>query len=119
MPETIPSTNAGKVALAEYTNDRKEWKLEAKKTAEHKRQVFALVSAQLSESSRREVKDHKEWADNFLERNLLFLIERIRATHIARQSGNPAPTLRVRTNWANMRIFPNETSFTFHKRVED
>lgn len=120
LPETIPSTNAGKVILGEYTNNRKEWKLEAKKIAEHRRQVFALVYAQLSESSRSEVKDHEEWEDTFLERNLLFLIERIRATRIARQSGNPAQDIeRVRTNWANMRMFPNETSFTFRKKVED
>ena len=25
----------------------------------------------------------------------------------------------VRSNWANMRIFSNETSFAFRKRVED
>ena len=117
MPESIPTTNAGKVILAEYTNDRKERKLEAKKILEHKRQVFALVYAQLSESSRSEV---EEWEDVFFERNLLFLIERIRATHIARQSGNPNQDMeRVRSNWANLRMFSHETSFVFPKKVED
>jgi hypothetical protein len=120
MPDPIPNTNAGKAILAEYTNDRKEWKLEAKKILEHKRQVFALVYAQLSESSRSEVKDHEDWEDSFLERNLLFLIERIRATHIARQSGNPSQDMeRVRSNWGNLRMFSHETSFTFRKRIEN
>ena len=120
MPDPIPSTNAGKVILADYTNDRKEWKSETKKILEHKRQVFSLVYAQLSESSRSEVKDHEEWEASFLERNLLFLIERIRATHIARQSGNPSQDMeRVRSNWANLRMFSHETSFVFRKRVED
>ena len=120
MPDPIPTSNAGKVILADYTNDRKEWKLEAKKIIEHKRQVFALVYAQLSESSRSEIKDHEDWEEAFLNRDLLFLIERIRATHIARQSGNPAQDMeRVRSNWANMRMFANETSFAFRKRVED
>lgn len=27
-PDQIPNTNAGKAILADYTNDRKEWKLE-------------------------------------------------------------------------------------------
>ena len=36
MPDPIPSTNAGKVILAEYTNDRKEWKSETKKILEHR-----------------------------------------------------------------------------------
>lgn len=120
MPDAIPTTNVGKVILADYTSDRKEWKLEAKKILEHKGQVFALVYGQLSESSRSEIKDHEEWEDSFLNRNLLFLIERIRATHIARQSGNPGQDMeRVRSNWANLRMFSHETSFTFRKRVED
>ena len=120
MPEVIPANNAGKIILADYTNDRKEWKLEEKKLKEHKRQVFALVYAQLSESSRSEIKDHQDWEENFLNRDLLFLIGRIRATHIARQSGNPAQDMeRVRSNWANMRMFSDETSFAFRKRVED
>ena len=120
LPDQIPNTNAGKAILAEYTNDRKEWKLQTKKIEEHKKAVFALVYAQLSESSRSEVKDHEDWADGYAARDLLYLIRRIRATHIARQSGNPAQDMeRVRTNWATMRMLPHETSFAFRKRVED
>ena len=120
MADPIPNTNLGKAMLADYTNDRKEWKLETKKIAEHKRAVFSLVYAQLSESSRSEVQDHEEWETSFVERDLLYLIGRIRATHIARQSGNPAQDMeRVRSTWALMRMYPQETSFAFRKRVED
>jgi hypothetical protein len=37
MPDPIPKTNAGKVLLADYTNDRKEWKADAKRRHETKR----------------------------------------------------------------------------------
>jgi Zinc knuckle len=120
MPDPIPNTNAGKALLADYTNDRKEWKSHIKKTREQKRYCFAKVLANLSESSRCEVQDDEEWEDSFAQSDLLYLIRRIRATHIARQSGNPAQDMeRVRTNWATMRMYPQETSFAFRKRVED
>jgi Reverse transcriptase (RNA-dependent DNA polymerase) len=120
MPDPIPNTNAGKALLADYTNDRKEWKSHTKKTREQKRYCFAKVLANLSESSRCEVQDDEEWEASFAQSDLLYLIRRIRATHIARQSGNPAQDMeRVRTNWATMRMFPQETSFAFRKRVED
>ena len=120
MPDPIPNTNVGKAMLADYTSDRKEWKLETKKIEEHKRSVFALVYAQMSESSRSEVKDHEDWEAGFIDRDLLYLISRIRATHIARQSGNPAQDMeRVRNVWATMQMHPHETSFEFRKRVED
>ena len=106
--------------IAEYTNHRKEWKAEIKKTDDHKKAIFALVYSQLSESSRSEVQDHEDWTDNFIARDLLYLITRIRATHISRQSGNPGQDMeRIRTVWANMRMQANETSFAFRKRVED
>ena len=66
MPDPIPNNNFGKAILADYTNDKKEWKLETKKIAEHKRAVFALVYAQLSESSRSEEQDHVDWEASFL-----------------------------------------------------
>ena len=120
MPDPIPNTNAGKALLADYTNDRKEWKSHIKKTREQKRYCFAKVLANLSESSRCEVQDDEEWEESFAQSDLLYLIRRIRATHIARQSGNPAQDMeRVRTNWATMRMYPQETSFAFRKRVED
>ena len=120
IPDPIPNTNVGKIMIAEYTNDRKEWKAEIKKTDDHKKAIFALVYSQLSESSRSEVQDHEDWIDNFIARDLLYLVTRIRATHISRQSGNPGQDMeRVRTVWANMRMQANETSFAFRKRVED
>lgn len=79
-----------------------------------------MVYSQLSESSRGEVQDDEDWPTAFLERDLLFLISRIRATHIARQSGNPGEDReRVQTAWASLRMFQHETSFAFRKRVED
>jgi hypothetical protein len=47
MPDAIPNTNVGEAILAEYTNDKKEWKSEAKKLLEHKRFVFALTHGQM------------------------------------------------------------------------
>ena len=120
MPEEIPAGNVGKAILSEYQNDHKDWKSDAKKIKEQKSAVFALVYSQLSESSRGEVQDDEDWPDAFLRRDLLFLISRIRATHIARQSGNPGQDReRVQTTWASLRMFQHETSFAFRKRVED
>ena len=120
MPDDIPAGNIGKVVLAEYLSDHKNWKTEAKKIAENKQSVFALVYAQLSESSRAEVKDNEDWTEAYLNRDLLYLIGRIRATHIARQSGNPGQDReRVNMLWSNLRMFQHETSFAFRKRVED
>jgi hypothetical protein len=107
MPDPIPNTNAGKAQLAEYKNDRKEWKIETKKIDEDIKSAFAM-------------QDHEDWVDNFNRRDLLYLIGRIRSTHIARQSGNPVEDMeRVRMAWANMRMYPNEISFAFRKRVEE
>jgi hypothetical protein len=120
IPLVIPPGNLGKAILSEFHNDHKEWKIESKKIKEHKMAVFALVYAQLSESSRCEVSDIEDWTRAYLERDLLFLIGRIRATHIARQSGNPGQDReRVQSAWANIRMGPQETSFGFRKRVED
>jgi hypothetical protein len=114
------NTNAGKAQLAEYTNDRKVWKIETKKIGEDIKSAFAMLYAQQSESSGCEVQDHADWIESFNRRDLLYLIGRIRSTHIARQSGNPAQDMeRVRTAWANMRMQSYETSFAFRKRVED
>lgn len=56
----------------------------------------------------------------YLERDLVFLIQRIRAAHIARQSGTPGQDgERVAMAWSNLRMFQNGTSFPFRKRVED
>lgn len=120
IPDDIPAGNPGKAVLSEFQNDHKEWKSESKKIREHKMAVFALVYSQLSESSRGEVQDHEDWAEAYLDRDLLFLINRIRATHIARQSGNPGQDKeRVQIGWSNLTMQTNETSFAFRKRVED
>ena len=77
MPEEIPAGNIGKAILAEYLSDHKEWKTESKKIVEQKQAVFALVYAQLSESSRAEVQDHEDWTESYIQRDLLYLIGRI------------------------------------------
>jgi hypothetical protein len=70
--------------------------------------------------ARCEIQDDADWAESFAARDLLYLIRRIRATHIARQSGNPGQDMeRVRAVWATIRIYPQETRFAFRKRVED
>ena len=61
MPDEIPAGNIGNAILAQFLSDHKDWNTEAKKIAEHKQSVFALVYAQLSESSRAEIKDDEEW----------------------------------------------------------
>jgi hypothetical protein len=43
MPDPIPNTNVGKAMLADYTNDRKEWKIEMKKFEEQKRAGLLLI----------------------------------------------------------------------------
>ena len=120
LPDDIPVGNPGKVIMANYLSDYKDWKTDSKKILENKQAVFALVYAQLSESSRGEVKDDEEWTGAYNTRDLLYLIVRIRATHIARQSGNPGQDKeRVSQSWSTLRMQPHETSFAFRKRVED
>ena len=120
MPDDIPTGNLGKMILASCISDRKDYKTDAKKIVEEKQAVFALVYAQLSESSRCEIKDDEDWEEAYNTRDLLYLIARIRATHIARQSGNPGQDReRVSQLWATLRMQPHETSFAFRKRVED
>lgn len=116
MPEAIPNTNAGKVIIADFTNDKKEWKLDKKKVTADKKTAFAVTYGQLAEASRSEVQDHEDWTEAFINRDLLFLIERIRSTHVARQSGNPRQDMeRVRNLWSSrsMHMQPHESSFAF------
>ena len=49
-------------------------KIGNKKIEEHKKAVFALVYAQLSESSSSELKDHGGWMVSFASRDLLYLM---------------------------------------------
>jgi hypothetical protein len=87
-----------------------------KKYEEHKMVVYSLVYKPLSESSRVELKEYLQWLELSNAADLLCLIRRIRATHIARQSGNPGMDKeRVRMVWANMRMQSNETAMNFGK----
>ena len=73
----------------------------------------------MTESSRVELKEDLQWLELSNARDLLYLIRRVRATHIARQSGNPVMDKeRVRMIWANMRMQSNENSYEFRKRIE-
>ena len=72
-----------------FDKRQKEWKLDSKMTAD-KKTAFAVIYGQLAEEAfRSEVQDHEGWAEAFINRDILFLIEIIRSTYIARQSGNP------------------------------
>jgi hypothetical protein len=76
----------------------------------------------IAEASRSEVQDHEDWPEAFINRDLLFVIERIRSTHIARQSGNPRQDMeRVRNlrSSRSMHMQPHESSFAFRRRVQD
>ena len=120
MPVPIANKNIGKAMLEDYTSDKKEWKLENKKIDADIKFPFALTYGQTSESSRSKVEDHEDWAERFAARDLLYLITRIRSTHIARQSGNPRQDMeRVRTLWLTLKQQPHEIRFAFRKRVED
>ena len=91
MPEQIPDDNVRKAMLAECNSDKKVWKAETKKIDEQKSSVFSLTIAQLSESPRSEKKRRRRLTGRISrERDLLYLVTRTRATHIARQSGHPA-----------------------------
>jgi hypothetical protein len=109
IPNEIPAGNPGKIVIAEYLSDH-EWKSEMKNVEEHIKSAFGLTYGQLSESSRAEVQDDEDWVEAYNNRDLLFLIGRIRATHIARQSGNPGQDReRVQQAWFQLRQFSHET----------
>jgi hypothetical protein len=72
MSDPIPNNNIGKAMLADYTSDKKEWKLENKKIDADIKFGFALTYGQTSESSRSEIEDHEEWAEKFAARDLLY-----------------------------------------------
>jgi hypothetical protein len=115
-----PEIVLGKIVLAMYLTAHKDWTSDTKKITEDKLAAFSLTYGQLSESSRCEVQDDEDWIENYNDRNLLYLIQRIRATPIARQTGNPGQDReRVQMAWANIRMQPHETSFAFRKRVDD
>ena len=108
------------ILVQEYLHEKKNWINVRNDTIEQRKQVFCLVYGQLSESSRCEIQDHEEWKTKFEAKDLIFLIIRIRATHVAKQSGNPSQDKeRVRSKWAHLRMASNESSFSFRTRVEN
>ena len=50
IPDLIPNTNVGKVMIADYSNDRKEWKAKVKKTEDHKKAIFRSEEHTLNSS---------------------------------------------------------------------
>lgn len=91
--------------ISQYNNDMKVWTAEMKKIKEDQMIVFSIVWGQMSESSRCELDHHEDWNEKKRERDVIYLISRIRATHIARQSGNELQDQeRVRAKWYTMRM---------------
>ena len=90
-----------------------------RKIKDEKKIVYALVMGQLSDSSRGELHDENFDEENEAH-NLIHLIRRIRATHIAVQSGNAHQDQeRVRAKWYSMTMGTNESIYVFRKRVEE
>jgi hypothetical protein len=46
IPNEIPAGNPGKIVIAEYLSDHKEWKSEMKKVEEHIKSAFGLTYGQ-------------------------------------------------------------------------
>ena len=74
MPEEIPAGNLGKAIMSQFLSDQKDWKTDSKKIAENKQAVFALVYAQLSESSRGGIQVDEDWTESYQARDLPYLI---------------------------------------------
>jgi hypothetical protein len=91
--------------INEWLNDKKMWTADQKKIRDDMKTVFSVVYGQLSESSRCEIEDDAELNENFRLRDTLYLITRIRATHIAVQSGNTLQDQeRVRSKLFQMKM---------------
>ena len=113
-------THQEKALVQTYLNAHKTWYSEEVKAKNDKMTVFSVVYGQLSESSRCEVQDDERWVKSFKDRNLIYLITRIRATHIAAQSGNlEQDQERVRGKWFSMMMSPTQTSYSFRREVEE
>lgn len=108
------------IEIQEYLHLKKLWITEKRDAELQRKSVFAIVWGQLSSASRCEVEDDDDWIEQFEAKNLLYLITRIRATHIARQSGNPAQDKeRVRKVWSDLYMSTSESHFSFRTRVEN
>ena len=113
-------THVERASINVWLNDQKIWSSEDSKLRNDKLTAFSVVYGQLSPDSRCEIEDHADWLENFASRNLLYLINRIRATHIAVQSGNiQQDQERVRTKWYNMRMRPDQPSYMFRREVDE
>ena len=98
-PEIDPDKDLNHIDRAQisvWINAQKNWASEQIRIQNDKLTAFSVVYGQLLESSRCEVEDHGGWTDAFRSRDLIYFITRIRATHIALQSGNISLILRVR-----------------------
>ena len=119
-PIQFSNDSTSSIAVQEYLHVKKQWINVRNDTMEQRKAVFCLVYGQLSESSRCEVQDHEDWRTKFVEKDLIFLVTRIRAKHFAKQSGNPSQDKeRFRSKWASLRMMSNESSFSFRTRIEN
>ena len=106
--------------ISVWVNDQKNWSSEQLKLKNDKLTAFSTVHGQLSEASRAEIQDCDEWDLHFRSRDLLFLISRIRDTHIAVQSGNlQQDQERVRSKWYHMKQTSDQSGYLFRREVED
>ena len=120
IPDEVEPGHVGKAIMSEYLSDKKEWKSDMKKIEEQKKTIFSVVLGQLDESSKAEIRDHEDWDSKFLEKDLEFLVIRIKATHIAHQTGNSSQDKeRTRNKWTSIRMGAQESVFAFRKRIED
>lgn len=107
-------THTERAQIYMWLNDQKMWAAEAIKVRNDKLTAFSVVFRQLSEASRCEIEDDEGWAENFRLRDLLYLIIRIQATHIAVQSGNlQQDQERVRAKWYSMMMTSDQSSYHF------
>ena len=113
-------THVDRANINVWLNEQKSWSNEESKLRNDKLTAFSIVYGQILQESRCEIEDHVDWAENFASRNLIYLITRIRATHIALQSGNILQDQeRVRAKWSNMRMTSDQSSFSFWKEVDE
>ena len=113
-------THVDRARINVWINDQKNWSSEQLRLKNDKLTAFSTVHGQLSEASRAEVQDCEDWDSHFRSRDLLYLINRIRATHIAVQSGNlQQDQERVRAKWYNMKQAPDQDGYQFRREVEN
>ena len=102
-PVAVCDTALSTIEVQEYLHLKKLW-ISEKLTAESQRlSTFSLVWRRLSDSSRSELTEDAEWTAKFNSKDILYLITRIRSTHIAQRSRNPAQEKEsTRRVWSDM-----------------